>query len=95
MAGESEREDGTIVRTYTTLKSYQQDRRALAREGWHVASTLERAPRVGGRRILGFTFGTPTIDLVATYARGPGRRPVANPWDPGDDEPAAPTPEAG
>lgn len=63
----------TLVRVYKSPDAYRRDAAQLARQGWAVVNTTDRAPRAGWMRccFLGFfaLVWRPKPELVVTYSR--------------------------
>lgn len=62
----------TMVRVYRSPNAYRRDAEALARQGWHVASTSERRRRRSCVWIVLFfpvLLWPPKPEIVVTYDR--------------------------
>lgn len=61
------------IRTYRSTRQFNVDAQQMAAQGWIVANTMERRPRIGCLRIIltGFLalLFPPAPEIVVTYTR--------------------------
>ena len=73
----------TNVKVYKDTDDYQKDAPKMMKNGWQIASSVERRPRAGIGRIATLGLFTlvrpPKPELVVTYTRWTGMAKTGNP----------------